>query len=92
MLDDSQANFNDVMGIHWVACSTGVGSTDEEARCKGLGTFGGMPGGSHSLPIFLRIFSCGTLVLCDEPAKLVEKDSAWVFRADLSICFTNSFW
>ncbi len=60
-IDDAQANDNDIKVIHWVACSTGVGSTDEEARCKGLKIFGGMPGGGHSLPIFLAIFYAPTL-------------------------------
>ncbi len=70
-LDDAQANINDITVVHWEVCSTGVGSADEEARCKGLKTFGGMPGGGHSLPIFLVIFGCGTPILCDEPVKHV---------------------
>jgi hypothetical protein len=53
-LDDVQANINDIMVIHRVACSAGVGSANEEAHCEGLKTFEGMPGGSHSLPIFLQ--------------------------------------
>ncbi len=70
-LDDVQADINDITVIHWVACSTSVGSANEEACCKGLKTFGGMPGGGHSLPIFLAIFSCGTPILHDEPVKHV---------------------
>ena len=71
MLDDAQANINDITVIHWVACSAGIGSADEEVHCKGLKNFGGMPGGGHSLPIFLAIFGCGTPVLRDEPIEHV---------------------
>jgi hypothetical protein len=63
MLDDVQANVDYVTVIHRVACSNRLGSANEEARYKGLKTFGGMPCGSHSLPIFLAIFDCGTPVL-----------------------------
>ncbi len=92
MLDDVQANVNDVTVVHWVACSTGVGSTNEEVCCKGLKTFGGMSGGGHSLPIFLAIFGCSTPVLCDEPVKHVEKDSVQLFHVDWLVCFSNRFW
>ncbi len=71
MLDDAQANINDVTVLHWVACSAGVGGAGEEVRCKGLKTFGGMLGGNHSLPIFLAIFGCGMPVLHDEPVEHV---------------------
>ncbi len=71
MLDDAQADINDFTVIHRVACSAGVGSADEEVHYKRLKTIGGMPGGGHSLPIFLAIFGCGTPVLCDEPVEHV---------------------
>jgi hypothetical protein len=61
-------------------------------HCKGLRTFGRMPGGSHSLPIFIVIFSRCMHVLSDEPVKRVEIDSVWLFHADRFICFTNCFW
>jgi hypothetical protein len=53
MLHDAQADVNDVTVVHWVVCNSGIGSTNEEASCKGLKTFGKMPGGGHSLPICL---------------------------------------
>ncbi len=79
MLDDAQANVNDVMVIHWVACCACVGSANEEAHCKGLKNVGGMPGGGHSLPIcLLAIFGHCLPILHDEPAKHVKKDSVWL--------------
>jgi hypothetical protein len=92
VLDDAQADVNDVAVVHWVACSACVGSTDEEAHCKGLKTFGGMSGGRHSLSIFLAIIGCRATVLCDEPVKHVKKDSVWLFHVDWLVCFTNRFW
>jgi hypothetical protein len=92
MLDDTQANVNDVTVVHQVACSAGVGSADEEVCCKGLKTFGGVPGGGHSLPIFLAIFSRGMPIFHDEPVKHVEKDSVWLLHVDWLVCFTNCFW
>jgi hypothetical protein len=71
--------------------SAGVDSTNKEANCKGLETFGGMPGGSHSLPICLAIFGRGSPVICDEPVKHVDKDSVWLFHADQLVCFKNCF-
>ncbi len=91
MLDDAKANIDDIMVVHRVACSAGVVSSDEEAHCEGLETFGGMPGGGHSLPIFLAIYGCGTPVLCDEPVEHVQKDSVWLLHVDRLVCFTNCF-
>jgi hypothetical protein len=91
-LDDAQGNVNDVTVVHWVARSTGVGSTNEEAHCKGLKTFGGMPGTGYSQPIFLAIFGCGMPVICDEPVEHVEKNRVGLFHADRLVCFTNRFW
>ncbi len=92
MLDDTQAYVDDVTVVHRVACSAGTGSTNEEARYKGLKIFRVMPGGGHSLPICHAIFGRGTPVLHDEPVKHVEKDSVWLFHADWLVCFTNRFW
>ncbi len=91
-LDDVQADVDDVTVVHWLACSAGVGSANEEACCKGLKTFGGMPGGGHSLTMFLAIVGCGMPVLRDELVRHVEKDSVRLFHADRLVCFTNCFW
>ncbi len=92
MLDDAQANVNDLTVVHQVAYSAGIRSANEEMHGKGLKTFRGMPGGSHSLTIFHVIFGYGTPVLCDELVKHVEKDSVWLFHVDRPACFTNHFW
>ncbi len=55
-LDEAQANVNDVTVVHWVACSTGIESTNEEACCKGLKTFGGMRFSSRSLVVVRPYF------------------------------------
>jgi hypothetical protein len=90
-VDDAQADVDDVTVVYWVACSAGLGSPNEEAQCEGFKTFGGMPGGGHSLLISLAIFGCGTPVLCDEPFEHVEKDSVQLFDADWLVCFSKCF-
>jgi hypothetical protein len=92
VLDDAQADVDYVAFVHWVACSACVGSANEEVRCKGLETFGGMPGGGHSLLIFLALFGHPSPVLHDEPIEHVEKGNVWLFHADWLVCFTNCFW
>jgi hypothetical protein len=72
-LDDAQANVDDVAVVYWVACSTRVGSTNEEAHCEGLETFRGMPGGGHSLPICLAIFGQRLPIPRDEPVNMWRK-------------------
>ncbi len=86
-----QADANDVVVIHWIAYSACVGSANKEAHCKGLETSRGMPGGSHSLPICLAIFSRCSDVLCDEPVEHVEKDRVWLFHADWLVCLQIAF-
>jgi hypothetical protein len=71
VFDDAQANVNDVTIIHWVACRACVGCTNVEARCKGLEAVGGMPVGSHPLPIIFAIFGRRFAVLHDEPVEHV---------------------
>jgi hypothetical protein len=56
MLDEVQANVNDVTVIHWVACNAGVESTNEEARCEGLKTFRGMRFSLQSLVVVCPYF------------------------------------
>ena len=69
--DDVQANIDDIAIVHWVACRALIGSTDEEARCEGLKTVGGMPVGGHLLPILFAIFGCCLAVFLDEPVERV---------------------
>jgi len=69
--DDVQADVNDVVIIHRVACRARVRCADEEARHKGLEAIGGMPVGGHSLPIIVAIFGCCFAILLDEPVKHV---------------------
>ncbi len=69
--DDVQVNVNDVVIIHWVACRSHVGCTNEEVRCKGLEAVGGMLVGGHPLPIIFAIFGHCFVVLHDEPVEHV---------------------
>ena len=66
-----------------------MGRADEEARCKGLETYGGMPLGSHSLPICFTVFGHGLPVLVNEPIKHVDKDRVWVLHSNWLIRFMN---
>ncbi len=93
MLDDTHADVDDVMVIHPVrSVQRWRRKCQRRGALQGLETFGGMPGGSHSLPIFFAILGHGMPVLHDEPVKHVEKDSVWLFHADWCIYFTNCFW
>jgi hypothetical protein len=42
-LHDTQADVNVVTAVHQVGCSAGLGRAGEEACCKGLEPFRGMP-------------------------------------------------
>ena len=66
-----QADVDDVVIIHWVACHARLGCANEEVRHEGHETIGGMPVDSHSLPILFTIFSRCFAVLCDEPVEHV---------------------
>ena len=71
LFDDTQANVDDVTIVHWVACRACIGRADEEAHHEGLEAVGGMPVGSHSLPILFAIFGRCFVVLRDEPVEHV---------------------
>jgi hypothetical protein len=70
-LDDAQADVDDITIPHRVASRARVGSAYEEASCEGLKTVGGMPVGSHLLPILFTILSRNFAVLRDEPIEHV---------------------
>jgi hypothetical protein len=59
-LDDAQTNTNDITVVHRVACSAGVGSVDEEARCKGLSS---RPLEGCQVAVILYQFSLQSLVV-----------------------------
>jgi len=69
--DDAQADVDDVVIIHRVACRARVECADEEARRKGLEAVGGIPVDGHSLPILFAIFGHCFAVLRDEPVEHV---------------------
>ncbi len=69
--DDAQANADDVVIVHWVACHACVGCADEEVHCKGFKSVSRMPVGGHFLAIFFTIFGRCFEVPCDEPIEHV---------------------
>ena len=94
-LDDSQANVNDITTLYRVSCRACVGCADEEACCKGLEAFGGMPLGGYLLPICFAIFNHGFLVktwfplFVNEPTKHVKENRVWVLHPNWVIHFAN---
>jgi len=76
--DDVQADHvDDNMIVHWVACHTCVGCTNQEARCEGLKTVGGMPVSSHPLLILFAIFGRCFAVFWDTNQSKKQPNTLW---------------
>ncbi len=74
LLDDVEANVDNVDVVHLDACAAGVRSSGEEAEDEGIEPFSGMPIGSHVLPVCLAILSCCLTILVDKPEEEVDKE------------------
>ncbi len=73
LLDDAEANVNNVNIVHPEARAAGVRSSGEEAEDEGIEPIGGVSIGGHALPICLAILGCRLTVLVDEPEEEVNK-------------------
>jgi hypothetical protein len=74
LLDDAEANVNDVDVVHPLARAAGVRSTGEEAEDEGIKPISTAPIGSHALPVRLAILGRHLTVLVDKPEEEVDKD------------------
>ncbi len=74
LLDDAEANVDDVDVIHHEARAAGVHSSGEEAEDEGIEPVGGVPIGGHALLVCLAILGHRLTVLVDEPEEEVDKD------------------
>jgi hypothetical protein len=83
LLDDAEANVNDVDIVHPEACVAGVRSSGEEAEDKGIKSIGGVPIGSHALLVCLAILSHCLTVLVDKPEEEVDKDNIRLLKVPL---------
>jgi hypothetical protein len=83
LLDDAEANVNDVNVIHFESCAAGVRSSGEEVEDEGIKPVGGVPIVGHALPVCLAILGCCLTVLVDEPEEEVGKDNIRLAEAPL---------
>jgi hypothetical protein len=74
LLDNAEANVNDVDVIHVESCVAGVRSSGEEVEDEGIQPIGGVPIGGRVLPVCLAILGCCLTVLVDEPEEEVDED------------------
>ncbi len=73
LLDDAEANVDDVNVVHPEACAAGVRSSGEEAEDESIKPAGRVPIGGHALPVHLAIVGCCLTILVDEPEEEVKK-------------------
>jgi hypothetical protein len=75
LLDDVEANVDNVDVIYPEACTAGIPSSGEEVESKGIEPVGGVPIGSHALPVRLTILGRRLTILVDKPEEEVNKDN-----------------
>jgi hypothetical protein len=83
LLDDAEANVNNVDVVHPVASAAGVCSTGEEAEDEGIEPVGGMPIGGNALPVHLTILGRRLTLLVDEPKEEVDENNIGLAKAPL---------
>ncbi len=83
LLDDVEANVDNVNVIHPEACTAGVRSFGEEAEDEGIEPVRGVTIGSHALLIRLQILGCRLTVLVDKPEEEVNKDNIKLAKVPL---------
>ncbi len=72
--DDAEANVNDINIAHLEASTAGVHISGEEVEDEGIKPVGGVPIGSHALPVHLAISGRCLTILVDDPEEEVNKD------------------
>ena len=84
LLDDAEANVEDVDFVHPEARAAGVRSSGEEAEDEGIKPIGGVPIGGHALPVCLAILGRCLIVLVDKLEEEVKEDDIGLVEAPLS--------
>jgi len=83
LLDDAEANVNDVNVIHFESCAAGVRSSGEEVEDEGIKPVSGVPISGHALLVCLVIFGHCLTVLVDKPEEEVNEDNIRLAEAPL---------
>jgi hypothetical protein len=83
LLDDAEANVNDVDIVHPETRAAGICSSGEEAEDEGIEPVGGVPIGSHELPVCLAILSHCLTVLVDKSEEEFDKNNIKLAKAPL---------
>jgi hypothetical protein len=83
LLDDAEANVNDVDVVYPEARAAGVRSSSEEAEDESIKLVGRLPIGGHALSICLAIFGHRLTVLVDKPEEEVDKDNIRLMKVPL---------
>ncbi len=83
LLDDAEANVNNVNVVHFEACAAGVRSSGEEKEDEGIKPVGKVPIGGHALLVCLAIFGRCFTVLVDKPEEEVNEDNIRLAEAPL---------
>jgi hypothetical protein len=83
LLDDAEANANNVNIVHPEARAPGMRSSGEEAEDEGIKPVGGVPIGSHALPVCLAILGRRLTILIDKPEEEVNKNDIRLAKVPL---------
>ncbi len=75
LLDDAEANVDNVNVVHPEARASGIRSSGEEVEDEGIEPVCGVPIGGHALPVSLTILGRRLTILVDKPEEEVNKDS-----------------
>jgi hypothetical protein len=74
LLDNAEANVDDVDVVHLESCAAGARSSNEEVEDEGIKPVGGVPISGHALPVCRAILGSCLTVLIDEPEEEVDED------------------
>ncbi len=83
LLDDAEANVDDVNIVHPEARAAGVRSSGEEAEDEGIKPISGVPISSHALLVCITILGHCLTVLVDKPEEEVDNDDIRLAKAPL---------
>jgi hypothetical protein len=83
LLDDAEANVDDVDIIHLAAGTAGVGGAGEKAKDEGIKPVSGVPVGGHALAVCLAVLGCCFAILFHESEEEVHKNNVWLAEAAL---------
>ncbi len=81
--DDAKTNVDNVDIIHLVAGAACKGCAGEQADDESIEASGGVPIGSHALPVGFAIFGRCSTVLVDEPEKKINEDDVGLAETTL---------